>query len=411
MKIKIPQIFEDKLSSDYRSYIDNLISSYSTIIQDNKLEFFGEFTDHGIEHIEDVLNTASSLIDDKTLSLLNNKDITVLVASVILHDVGMHISNEGLKNILDKDFDKYKIDYFDKKTWTEEWQDFMYEAKRFNDEQLNNIFGDSKIEIEEPDFNNLDNNSRKLCGEFIRRHHPRLAHEIAFSGFPSKKGLDNIIPTAHIESEIIDLCGLVARSHGINLRDSFDYLKAKHFVAWKTPYDIKAIFLMVVLRISDYIQIHSDRANPILVKTKRFSSPISKKEWEKHNAIKYIIIRADDPERIYVTAKPENSLIFLELKALFNDIQHEFDISWAILGEVYGKDEDLKNLKIKYRRLTSNIDDVKRFEKTVDFIPEKIRFDADPELLKLLIGPLYGEDPKYGIRELLQNSVDAVKER
>jgi len=411
MNINIPKEFDDKLEGKYRAYIDNTIASYSSIIQENKLEFFNEYTDHGIEHIEDVLNTSLSLLDEHTLGLLNCKDVTVLVISVILHDVGMHISSEGFKKILDSDFDEYRICYFNDQTWAEEWQNFLHEAKRFNDEQLENIFGNSKVEIEEPDFDKLDDVSRKLCGEFMRRHHARLAHEIVFSGFPSKIGEENVKPINNIEKEIIDICGLVARSHGFNLRDTFEYLRNEHLEAWKAPYDIKCIFLMVVLRIADYIQIHSKRANPIIVKTKRFSSPISVKEWQKHDAIKHINVKTDDPERIYVTAKPENSLIFLELKKLFQDIQYEFDLSWAILGEVYGRDEDFRNLKIRFRRLTSNLDCVKRFEKSVEFIPEKIRFDADPELLKLLIGPLYGEDPKYGIRELLQNSVDAVKER
>jgi len=411
MKIRIPKEFEEKLEGDYRSYIDNMISKYSSIIQENKLEFFGEYTEHGIEHIEDVLNTSCSLFDEHTFKLLNTKDITILIISVILHDVGMHLSSEGFKKILSNEFDDYRVAYFDENTWAEEWQIFLHEAKRFNDEQLENIFGSSDIEIIEPDFDNLDDISRKLCGEFLRRHHARLAHEIVFSGFPAKIGEQNIIPTTNIDEEIIDLCGLVARSHGMNLRKSFDYLKNKHFDAWKAPYDIKCIFLMVVLRISDYIQIHAERADPVIVRTKRFSSPTSIKEWEKYEAIRHINIKTDDPERIYVTAKPKNSLIYLELKKLFDDVQYEFDLSWAILGEVYGKDDDFKNLKIRFRRITSNLDDTKKFVNTVDYVPERIRFDADPELLKLLIGPLYGEDPKYGVRELLQNSVDAVKER
>ncbi|WP_158850103.1 ATP-binding protein [Algibacter sp. L1A34] len=411
MKINIPQKFDEKLSGDYRAFIDGTISNFSSIIQDNKLEFFQEFTDHGIEHIEDVLNTACGLISDETFEHINEKDIAVLVMAVILHDVGMHISVEGFVKIFSKEYDDYRISFFDKNTWEEKWNEFLYEAKRFNDEQLLDIFGNSNVVIDQPDFDNLDDQSRKLIGEFLRRHHARLSHEIAIGGFPTSIGTSNIKTNTKIDNEIIDLCGLVARSHGMNLRNSFDYLKDKHEDTWKVPFDIKVVFLMVVLRIADYIQIHSERANPILVKTKRFSSPISKKEWKKHDSIKDISIKTADPERIFVKAKPENSLIFLELRKLFDDIQYEFDISWAILGEVYGKDEELKNLKIKFRRLTSNLDNIEKFEKTVDYIPQKIRFDADPELLKLLIGPLYGEDPKYGVRELLQNSVDAVKER
>jgi molecular chaperone HtpG len=168
---------------------------------------------------------------------------------------------------------------------------------------------------------------------------------------------------------------------------------------------------MVVLRISDYLQIQSDRASNIVIKSKRFDSPISKREWEKHRSIKDINIKTSDPERIFVIAKPENSTIYLELEQLFKDIQSELDISWAILGEAYGKDDELKNLKIKYRRIRSSLDDKIVFNKTINYIPERIFFNADPALLKLLIGPLYGEDPKYGVRELIQNSVDAVKER
>jgi molecular chaperone HtpG len=411
MKIKIPKKFNKKLSGDYSSYIQNSISDFSAIYNDNKLEFFPEFTDHGIEHIEDVLITASNLISDETYEFLTEKDIAVLIMSVILHDFGMHISSEGIKKIFSTEYDEFRIASFDTKTWKEEWEEFLYEAKRFNDEQLINIFGTSKIEIEDPDINNLNDQSRKIYGEFIRRNHHRLAHEIAIGGFPTKIGTQNIKTTSKLDNEIIDLCGLVARSHGMNLRDTFEYLEENYDQLWKNPYDIKVVFLMINLRISDYIQIQSGRADDVLVKTKRFSSPFSKKEWKKHSSIKHISINTDDPERIYVTAKPENSVIFLELKKLFNDIQYEFDLSWAILGEVYGKDANLSRLKIKFRRITSNLDNIKKFTQKVNYVPEKIKFDADSELLKLLIGPLYGEDPKYGIRELLQNSVDAVKER
>ena len=411
MKIKIPEKFRQKLNGEYEAYINNMLVTYSPLYIDNKTEFFSDYTNHGAQHIEEVLLTSANLISDESYEFLNSKDIFVLIVSVLLHDVGMHITHEGVKKIFNIDYIECTVKFLDSKSWKSTWNDFLYEAKRFNENQLVDIFGDSNVEITEPDLNNLSDYDRKLYGEFFRRHHPRLAHEIANYGFPTKIGNDNILVPTEIEQEIIDLCGLVARSHGMNLRDTFEYLKEHHDDSWKNPYDIKVFFLMVVLRIADYIQIHSERASKVLIKTKRFSSPVSSQEWLKHGAIKDININTADPERIFVKAKPDNSKIFLELRKLFDDIQYEFDISWAILGEVYGKDEILKSLKIKFRRLTSNLDNLKKFEKTVEYIPEKIRFDADPELLKLLIGPLYGEDPKYGVRELLQNSVDAVKER
>ena len=350
MKIKIPEKFRQKLNGEYEAYINNMLVTYSPLYIDNKTEFFSDYTNHGAQHIEEVLLTSANLISDESYEFLNSKDIFVLIVSVLLHDVGMHITHEGVKKIFNIDYIECTVKFLDSKSWKSTWNDFLYEAKRFNENQLVDIFGDSNVEITEPDLNNLSDYDRKLYGEFFRRHHPRLAHEIANYGFPTKIGNDNILVPTEIEQEIIDLCGLVARSHGMNLRDTFEYLKEHHDDSWKNPYDVKVFFLMVVLRIADYIQIHSERASKVLIKTKRFSSPVSSQEWLKHGAIKDININTADPERIFVKAKPDNSKIFLELRKLFDDIQYEFDISWAILGEVYGKDEILKSLKIKFRR-------------------------------------------------------------
>jgi len=50
------------------------------------------------------------------------------------------------------------------------------------------------------------------------------------------------------------------------------------------------------------------------------------------------------------------------------------------------------------------------FQKKLPYIPRRTGFSADPHLLPLLVGPLYGNNPSVAIRELMQNSVDAVRE-
>src|SRR5262249_26378521 len=45
------------------------------------------------------------------------------------------------------------------------------------------------------------------------------------------------------------------------------------------------------------------------------------------------------------------------------------------------------------------------------FIPEAIRYGADARIVSLMVGPIYGPFPQFGVRELLQNAVDAVLER
>jgi hypothetical protein len=59
----------------------------------------------------------------------------------------------------------------------------------------------------------------------------------------------------------------------------------------------------------------------------------------------------------------------------------------------------------------SNIEDKTVLEKQVPFVPERIKFSvAEAELLNLLLSPLYGDNPLYGLRELTQNSSDSVQE-
>src|SRR6185437_13203676 len=44
-------------------------------------------------------------------------------------------------------------------------------------------------------------------------------------------------------------------------------------------------------------------------------------------------------------------------------------------------------------------------------VPKKVQLGvAGPDVLKLFVEPLYGERPEIGIRELMQNAVDAVRE-
>ena len=63
------------------------------------------------------------------------------------------------------------------------------------------------------------------------------------------------------------------------------------------------------------------------------------------------------------------------------------------------------------RRVRSNIDDAAEFARSVDYVPCRVGFEAaNPDLLKLLVGPLYGNAPEIALRELVQNAVDSVRE-
>lgn len=415
--MEIPYSFKEILSKDKRidGIVTYTISQYSQILEENNLYFFEEYTDHGIKHINSVLKSSEFIMDRETLkSLLNNSStsIGVYILSVILHDIGMHITPEGLFSLICGKNDHVRIIELDEKTWKELWDDFLDEARRYGDREKINIIGNVSWEFRIPDIEHkdkLNGEDKKLIGEFIRKYHPRIAHEISINGFPT---LTNNIPFASdLEIEIRNICGLLARSHGTEIRSLFDYLENNFQDTWIKPYNIELLFLMVVIRISDYFQIDSSRTPAILVKLKSFNSPISEYEHFKHLDVKYVQPYMKDPETLVFHCEPRNSKVFIKLQELFFDIQKELDKSWAILGEIYGKEFGKNQPKIVYRRVKSNIDNKIEFAKKINYIPEKISFNVSNELPKLLIGPLYGNDPTYGIRELIQNAVDSCRER
>ena len=88
------------------------------------------------------------------------------------------------------------------------------------------------------------------------------------------------------------------------------------------------------------------------------------------------------------------------------------DISAAVVRETYGLAAcyRLDQLRLAKTRVVTNIHDPSLTAR-LPYVPEKAGFAADPHLLGLLVEPLYGDSPQTGIRELLQNGVDAVRER
>ena len=171
---------------------------------------------------------------------------------------------------------------------------------------------------------------------------------------------------------------------------------------------------MCILRIADFLQLQPSRAPKGQMIVKNLKSPLSRREWSIHAAIQSIVYdQHEDPESVEVIIDPTkiNIELFLRIQNLLGLLQKELDYSWAVLGEVFGRfNESVLGLTI--RRVRSNIDDKTKFSKKAGFVTEKATFTAaDAELLKLFIKPLYGDKPEIAVRELVQNSVDAVRER
>ena len=191
----------------------------------------------------------------------------------------------------------------------------------------------------------------------------------------------------------------------MDVRSLFGLLEHKYGKTWRNHGNVNIIFLMILIRLADLLHIDASRTDKIKLELGTIYSPVSLNEHEKHLAIKNINLNGStDGEKMILEVEPLSAKIYVEIESLVKYIQQEFDRCWAIMGE-----ECPDNLKLKYRRIETNITD--EMKDNYKFVPKRFCFKLNDELAKLLISPLYGNNPSYGVREMVSNAVDACRAR
>jgi hypothetical protein len=103
---------------------------------------------------------------------------------------------------------------------------------------------------------------------------------------------------------LIDLAGVTAHSHGLAIRDYFDYLDAQYHTH-KEIRGTHPVYCMALLRIADLLQLQSERAPRQVRQVRALRSPVSQGEWEMHQAITDLNY-SEFPETLYLVARPSN---------------------------------------------------------------------------------------------------------
>ena len=254
--------------------------------------FFPEYTDHSENHILEVLQTASSLLRDEAWPVLTGSDAGLLCLATLLHDCAMHLTEDGFLSLVHDN--SWPISLPAERPWPQMWSDFLSEASRFDGRRLRDLFGSNEpVHRPDPDPSHWQLRDRLLIGEFIRRHHARLAHEIGIVGVPGPTA--NRLKLNHIPADLTRLAGLIARSHGLPLRECLTHLNPIDPREYK---GVHAVFLMALLRISDYLQMHAERAPQQLLQVRRLLSPVSEREWRAHLSVLDIRHTHNDPEAL-----------------------------------------------------------------------------------------------------------------
>ena len=88
--------------SGYASPLRALADRVGEILNDNKLPFFPDYTDHGIDHVNRVLRSEVSLVpsDVWNENVLCDADAAVIIGATLLHDIAMHLRVDGFLEVI-----------------------------------------------------------------------------------------------------------------------------------------------------------------------------------------------------------------------------------------------------------------------------------------------------------------------
>jgi hypothetical protein len=419
--IVLPSRIDALLRSDSSNYslIIQFLTALENWITSRPQTFFPDYTEHGASHINRVLSSSTFIISESAWQILTSDDMVCLVLAACAHDVAMFFSPENLAALLLDDSISPLEQSIGDLSWKIEWDSFLLESKYLDDRQLNRIFG-RRLAPRTPSDNSEEwtKADYHLIGEFIRRKHGRIGSEVITKGIPfGARKLSLANPTNLLADRLVKVSGLIARSHSLELRLAADLCR-QYYQADRLG-GAHVTFLMAVLRIADSIHVGQDRARSEWLRYRTVENAFSRDEWVVNQSVASVQRSSIDPEALEVLAYPTSPKAYRALRSTLRSIQYELDKSWAILGEIYsnnttGGRSDLGIRGLTVRRIRSNIDTEDRFQKSVGpSFPsgEFVLGVDDVRLMLLLVEPLYNYDESFAIRELLQNGLDAIKER
>ncbi len=352
LQINYPQRFWDKLSAytsvDYKSVLGRLRNKIGEFISNGNVlqEFQKDFTNHGINHINEVLSNADFLIPTHTFNQLTAAEVFYLSASIVLHDIALHISWPVFHCMINGCYDKVigANERLDKGiSWRAAFE--LHLEKNGAIELL-----------DKPKFWVPDNKDRAIIGEFIRKNHHRFGLEVSELGFynPGMLLFEGLYGTA-VRLDERRMIGIIARSHCHDLfgADLNAYL-LQHFKDAEHPFGVRIKYLMAVLRIADYMAIDSERSG--LNSYRYMESGRSFIEHLKHKMIrpverseivnKVFEVHVWDPESIMedypLASEPHREAftpmeIVREVAVLINDIQAEINSGTEIVAALNRK--------------------------------------------------------------------------
>lgn len=342
----------EKLDKDFASQLKKTALKIKELINKKTTINFPNYTNHDMNHSFKLMNTMYELIKDNKKDF-NALEIALMIYSALFHDLGMAISDEEIENI-----------------------------KNNNSKYLDN----QNFElIKENNFNNED----LALQEVIRNAHGKIAFNLITTEYEKEFRLPN-----HENISFAENLAEICLSHTTD-KSYVENLKTN---TTKGESEYNTQFLAILLRLSDILDIDSTRT-PIALFESMNLNDFSKSEWEKNFTI-------DNIKKIFTV----NDLKEIRLEGSCKDIK----IHRKLLGYIKWIENELRltvdltsNMEKKYHILLNT--EVKNKIEPIGYTIPDLKLNMDYHAVtNLLMGEAIYGSKDLGLRELLQNSIDAI---
>lgn len=356
---------------------------------------FDEYTRHDISHIDAMLTMLDWVIPEKTRDRMSTADWLMVVLAVYFHDAGMLVTKAEYAN---RERSKFP-DFRDSHLFSTDHKGKDYRAK-----------------VETLPAHELD---RFLYQEFVRAHHAARVRAWVVGSSTSELGVTEVV-TGEVDALLKPLgstfrgdLGMVCESHHLEDLDILKKYKTSQPYGTSEAETANLQYAAVLLRTVDLLHITSDRTPSIAFRLLNPADPISQREWAKQMAVRTVRSQPAKDEDGNVNPKLPRDTIevhatfteeegFFGLTSFLDYAEKELRLSHDWVAQAQ-KREGAPH-EFPWRRI-----DQSHIE-TEGFLREQFEFTIDQaRILDLLTGHTLYNDTSVVLRELVQNSIDAIR--
>lgn len=346
-----------------------------------------DLTIHDISHLDSLWETASQIVGSGYS--LTPTEVYVLGGAILLHDLAMSIAATpgGLEEL--------------KKS--QKWIDTTH--AKYKQRHGRSPSPEEVISPEEIIF-------KEVVFEILRKIHAESAEKLALTSFKYKKEHLHLIEDAELRLAYGGIIGEIAHSHWWSISEiERRFIGSIGSPPWATASDwtVSPLKIACILRAADAAHLDARRA-PIFTRTFRKLNKISAQHW-------------DFQEKLLKPYLKEDALIFTSGQS-FPFIEAES--WWVCLDSLRMVDNELRSIdallsdqnieRFAARRIAAidNPDRLAKYIRTDKWHPVNatVQISDIPSIVKSIGGEeLYGANPAVPLRELIQNSCDAIRAR